>query len=84
MTIFLQHIFKTEPDYRCIEYRTLGSRSIEVVTWPKGGRGRGRLIVACERQTFSSLIAPEGRFPPRETSLSGDERGETSAVRRLA
>ena len=61
MTIFLQHIFKTEPDYRCIEYRTLGSRSIEVVTWPKGDRGR--LIVACERQTFSSLIAPEGRFP---------------------
>ena len=60
MTIFFQHIFKTEPDYRCIEYRTLGSRSIEVVTWPKGGRGR--LIVSCERQTFSSLIAAEGRF----------------------
>ena len=29
----------------------------------KGLGGRGRLIVACERQTFSSLIAPEGRFP---------------------
>ena len=38
---------------------------------------------------FSSLIAAEGRFArrndvhPRETSFSADERGETSAVRRL-
>ena len=33
---------------------------------------------------FSSLIAAEGRdVPPRETSFSGDERGKTSAVRRL-
>ena len=44
--------------------------------------------VACERQTF--LLAHrrwetfcEEEKPPRETSLSGDERGETSAVRRL-
>ena len=39
MTIFLQHIFNTEPDYRCIVYRTLGGRSIEVVRmakrWPR-------------------------------------------------
>ena len=34
-----------------------------------------RIIVACERQTF--LLAH------RETSPKGDERGETSAVRRL-
>ena len=33
------------------------------------------IIVACERQTF--LLAH------RETSPNGDERGETSAVRRL-
>ena len=40
--------------------------------------------LACERQTFSSLIAAEGRFArTNETSVSGDERGETSAVRRL-
>ena len=33
---------------------------------------------------FSWLIAAEGRdVPPRETSFSGDERGKTSAVRRL-
>ena len=61
MTIFLQHIFKTEPDYRCIEYRTLGSRSIEVVTWPKGGRGR---LIERLRFTFT----PNGRreFLPRD------------------
>ena len=35
--------------------------------------------IACERQTFSSLIAAEGRFArrnsTRKTSLNGDERG---------
>ena len=30
----------------------------------------------------SSLITTEGRFTRRKRSLSGDERGETSAVRR--
>ena len=44
--------------------------------WPANGR------------RFSSLIAAEDRFvrrnfPPREKSLSGDERCETSAARRL-
>ena len=37
--------------------------------------------LACERQTFLLAHRRWGTF--RETSLSGDERGETSAVRRL-
>ena len=44
-------------------------------------------FLLAHRLIASSLIAIEGRFaswvPFRETSLSGDERGETSAVRRL-
>ena len=43
--------------------------------------------IACERQTFLLADRRWGTFrekePPRETSLSGDEREETSAVRRL-
>ena len=42
-----------------------------------------RKTVACERQTFLLAHRRWGTFPPRETFLSGDERGETSAVRRL-
>ena len=46
-------------------------------SWSKG--------VACERQTFLLAHRRLGTFdvPPRETSFIGDERGETSAVRRL-
>ena len=45
--------------------------------------------MACERQTFLSIIAAEERFARwnetkrPETSLSEDERGETSARRFL-
>ena len=43
--------------------------------------------IACERQTFLLADCRWGTFrekePPCETSLSGDERGETSVVRRL-
>ena len=38
-------------------------------------------VVACERQTFLLAHRRWGTF--RETSLGGDERGETSAFRRL-
>ena len=41
-----------------------------------GGSGLRRADVS------SSLITTEGRFTRRKRSLSGDERGETSAVRR--
>ena len=87
MTIFLQHIFKTEPDYRRIEYRTLGSRSIEVVTWPKGGRGR--LIVACERQTFSSSlplrgVSPSRNVPQRRWARRNVCRSQASLIKVIA
>ena len=42
-----------------------------------------RLFLACERQTFLLAYRRWGTFPPREMSVSGDERGEASAVRRL-
>ena len=42
-----------------------------------------RLFLACERQTFLLAYRRWGTFPPREMSVSGDERGEVSAVRRL-
>ena len=49
---------------------------------------RARRKIACERQTFLLAHHRWGTFheeaflPPCETSLSGDERGETSAVRK--
>ena len=47
-------------------------------------RVKPRLIrrIPCERQTFLLVHCRWGAF--RETSLSGDERGETSCVRRLS
>ena len=44
---------------------------------------RKAIEIACERQTFLLAHRRWGTFLEEETSPSGDERGETSAVRRL-
>ena len=67
---------------------------VTVYVWSKGTKKwlqhridpKQQHTLACERQTFSSLIAAEGRFAKRnstgKTSFNGDERGGTQLAKR--
>ena len=87
--LYMRHVLKPEATKRNHQNETTETVT---TTKTKSQKKRNRrndqhefskpgVKVAWNGRRFSSLIAAEGR--PRETSLNRDERGETSAVRRL-